>query len=145
MKEEEMQNSKRRAMLQTLAGLGLISTGGLTSVVRAAPIKPGADSALIVVDVQNCFRPGGTLPVNKGDEVVPIITAWPRSFENVVITQDWHTPGHASFASSHPGKKAIRDHQAFRMAPRCCGRTTVSREAATLPCIRISTSRMRNL
>src|SRR5882672_3625638 len=105
MKEEEMNNSKRRAMLQTLAGLGLLSAGGLTSFVRAAPMKPGADSALIVVDVQNCFVPGGTLPVNKGDEVVPIINGLAKKFENVVITQDWHTPGHTSFASSHPGKK----------------------------------------
>ena len=100
-----MNNSKRRAMLQTLAGLGLLSAGGLTSFARAAPIKPGADSALIVVDVQNCFIPGGTLPVKAGDEIVPIINALAKKFDNVVITQDWHTPGHTSFASVHEGKK----------------------------------------
>jgi len=92
-------------MLRTFAGLGLIGAGGLVSFARAAAIKPGADSALIVVDVQNCFIPGGTLPVNKGDEIVPIINAMAKKFENVVITQDWHTPGHTSFASAHSGKK----------------------------------------
>ena len=100
-----MHNSSRRLMLRTFAGLGLIGAGGLVSFARAAAIKPGADSALIVVDVQNCFIPGGTLPVNKGDEIVPIINAMAKKFENVVITQDWHTPGHTSFASAHSGKK----------------------------------------
>jgi nicotinamidase/pyrazinamidase len=57
-----------------------------------------------VVDVQNGFMPGGTLPVAGGDEVVPLINRLARAFEHVVLTQDWHTPGHASFASSHPGK-----------------------------------------
>src|SRR6201993_338092 len=71
----------------------------------AATIKPDANSALIVVDVQNCFIDGGTLPVKGGAEVVPIINKLASSFENIVVTQDWHTPGHASFASSYPGKK----------------------------------------
>ena len=52
-------------------------------------------TALIVVDVQNCFVPGGTLPVAKGDEVVPVINRIATAFENVVVTQDWHTQGHA--------------------------------------------------
>src|SRR5262245_20044649 len=60
---------------------------------------------LIVVDVQNDFCPGGALAVPKGDEVVPVINRLAARFENVVLTQDWHPPGHASFASSHPGKK----------------------------------------
>jgi nicotinamidase/pyrazinamidase len=92
-------------MLRTFAGIGLMGAGGVISFARAAAIKPGADSVLIVVDVQNCFIPGGTLPVNKGDEIVPIINAMAKKFENVVITQDWHTPGHTSFASAHDGKK----------------------------------------
>jgi len=100
-----MHNPNRRLMLRTFAGLGLMGAGGLASFARAAAIKPGADSVLIVVDVQNCFIPGGTLPVNKGDEIVPIINAMAKKFENVVITQDWHTPGHTSFASAHDGKK----------------------------------------
>ena len=68
-------------------------------------IKPEADSVLIVVDVQNCFMPGGSLAVKRGDEVVPIINKLAQSFQNVVITQDWHHPQHISFASQHPGKK----------------------------------------
>jgi nicotinamidase/pyrazinamidase len=61
-------------------------------------------AALIVVDVQNGFMPGGGLPVPRGDEVVPVINALAAKFANVVLTQDWHPAGHASFASSHAGK-----------------------------------------
>ncbi len=95
----------RRLMLQGFASAALLGTSGLITLARAAAIKPGRDAVLIVVDVQNCFVPGGTLPVPKGDEVVPIINALAKKFANVVMTQDWHTPGHASFASSHAGKK----------------------------------------
>jgi nicotinamidase/pyrazinamidase len=62
-------------------------------------------SCLIVVDVQNDFCPGGALAVPKGDEVVPVVNRLAARFENVVLTQDWHPRGHASFASSHPGRK----------------------------------------
>ena len=58
-----------------------------------------------MTDVQNCFIPGGTLPVAKGDEIVPMVNDLARRFENVILTQDWHPAGHAAFASSHPGKK----------------------------------------
>jgi len=61
------------------------------------------DTALIVVDVQNDFCPGGALAVPGGDEVVPPINVLIARFDNVVLTQDWHTAGHSSFASSHPG------------------------------------------
>ena len=61
------------------------------------------DTVLIVVDVQNGFMPGGGLPVPLGDEVVPVINRLGKLFSNVVITQDWHPAGHASFASSHAG------------------------------------------
>jgi nicotinamidase/pyrazinamidase len=67
--------------------------------------RTGKDSCLVVVDVQNDFMPGGALAVAKGDEVVPVINALLPRFENVVLTQDWHPRGHASFASAHPGKK----------------------------------------
>ncbi|MFK7997851.1 MAG: nicotinamidase [Granulosicoccus sp.] len=67
-------------------------------------IKPGSDAVLLVIDVQNCFLPGGTLAVNNGDQIIPVINALGKKFKNVVFTQDWHTPGHASFASSHPGE-----------------------------------------
>ena len=96
---------KRRESLKFAAALGTLALGGTAFRVWAAPIKPGPDSARIVVDVQNCFVTGGTLPVKGGEQVVPIINRLARQFENVVVTQDWHTVGHASFASSHPGKK----------------------------------------
>jgi nicotinamidase/pyrazinamidase len=60
---------------------------------------------LLVVDVQNDFMPSGALAVPRGDEVVPVINALARRFANVVITQDWHSPGHISFAASHAGRK----------------------------------------
>ena len=63
------------------------------------------DACLIVVDVQNDFMPGGALAVPRGDEVVPVINRIAARFPNVVLTQDWHPRGHASFASSHPGRK----------------------------------------
>ncbi len=96
---------KRRESLKFAAALGTLALGGAAFRAWAAPIKPGPASALIVVDVQNCFVTGGTLPVKGGEQVVPIINKLAKSFQNVVITQDWHTKGHASFASSHSGKK----------------------------------------
>jgi nicotinamidase/pyrazinamidase len=66
---------------------------------------PAATDALIVVDVQNSFMPGGSLAVPAGDEVVPIINAVARRFANVVLTQDWHPADHRSFASSHAGRR----------------------------------------
>ncbi|WP_017906890.1 bifunctional nicotinamidase/pyrazinamidase [Pseudomonas asplenii] len=61
--------------------------------------------ALIVIDVQNDFIPGGKLAVAGGDEIVPLINRLAQRFGNVIIAQDWHPAGHASFASSHPGSK----------------------------------------
>ncbi|WP_323775462.1 bifunctional nicotinamidase/pyrazinamidase [Leisingera sp.] len=60
--------------------------------------------ALIVVDVQNDFCPGGALAVPGGDEVTAPINAMMDRFDAVILTQDWHPAGHSSFASSHPGK-----------------------------------------
>lgn len=98
----------RRHLLQAAFALGALPlSAGLQRAVAAGKIKPDAASALIVVDVQNCFVTGGTLPVAKGEEVVPIINKISKGFENVVMTQDWHTPNHASFASHYPGKKAF--------------------------------------
>ena len=62
-------------------------------------------SCLIVIDVQNDFMPGGKLAVAKGEEVVPLINRVASRFQHVILTQDWHPRGHASFASSHAGKK----------------------------------------
>jgi nicotinamidase/pyrazinamidase len=86
-----------------LAGLG---AGAIAAKVSAAtPIKPDSEAVLLVIDVQNCFLPGGSLAVKDGDQVIPIINKIAKSFFNVVMTQDWHTEGHVSFASSHSGKK----------------------------------------
>ena len=93
----------RRRFLTAAGGLALSSLAPLSWA--QAKIKPGADTALIVVDVQNCFTPGGSLAVGKGDEIVPLINDVAKRFGNVVLTQDWHTPGHISFASVHAGKK----------------------------------------
>jgi nicotinamidase/pyrazinamidase len=65
----------------------------------------GDDGALIIVDVQNDFCPGGALEVPQGDEIIPIVNGLAARFRNVVLTQDWHPRGHLSFASSHPGAK----------------------------------------
>jgi nicotinamidase/pyrazinamidase len=64
-----------------------------------------ADDALIAIDVQNDFCPGGALAVPRGDEVVAVINRLTPRFPHVVLTQDWHPRGHVSFASSHPGRK----------------------------------------
>ena len=61
-------------------------------------------SALIVIDVQNDFCPGGALAVPEGDMIVAGINARMAAFDTVVLTQDWHPAGHSSFASSHAGK-----------------------------------------
>lgn len=68
-------------------------------------IDPRSD-ALVVVDVQNDFCPGGRLPVSRGNEVVPLINRMAPRFAHVVVTQDWHPAEHLSFASMHPGRKA---------------------------------------
>ena len=64
--------------------------------------KPG--DVLLVVDVQNDFLPGGALAVRDGDAVIPLINKVAVRFPHVVLTQDWHTPGHLSFASSHSAR-----------------------------------------
>ncbi|TIT18657.1 MAG: bifunctional nicotinamidase/pyrazinamidase [Mesorhizobium sp.] len=64
-----------------------------------------ADEALVVIDLQNDFCPGGALEVAGGDEIVPLVNDLIRRTEHVLLTQDWHPAGHSSFASSHPGKR----------------------------------------
>jgi nicotinamidase/pyrazinamidase len=96
---------QRRNILRSAAAFGLAGGLGLPLFAATSKIKPGSDAALIVVDVQNCFIDGGTLPVKGGGDVVPVINQLAGAFQNIVLTQDWHTPGHASFASSYPGKK----------------------------------------
>lgn len=60
---------------------------------------------LIIVDPQNDFMPGGSLAVPNGDEIIPVINKLQEKFDLVIASQDWHPKGHASFASSHDGKK----------------------------------------
>src|SRR5712664_648638 len=90
---------------------GLATTAIAAVVSRqawaAASIKIDDASALLVIDVQNCFLPGGSLAVKDGEQVVPIINRIAKGFANVVMTQDWHTPGHISFATSHSGKESF--------------------------------------
>jgi nicotinamidase/pyrazinamidase len=97
----------RRHFLGGALGAAALAGGfaGTAFGAEAKKIKPGPRDAFIVVDVQNCFVPGGSLAVAKGDEIVPLINRLAKGFRNVVLTQDWHTPGHISFASTHQGKK----------------------------------------
>ena len=61
-------------------------------------------NALVLVDIQNDFLPGGALGVPRGDEVVPVANQLIQRFSLVVATQDWHPPDHVSFAANHPGR-----------------------------------------
>ena len=91
---------------QLLAGSTTIIAASLARpAFSAAAVKIDDGCALLVIDVQNCFLPGGSLAVKDGDQVVPVINRIAKGFANVVMTQDWHTAGHISFASSHSGKK----------------------------------------
>lgn len=64
-------------------------------------MTPDQNDALIIIDVQNDFCPGGALEVPLGDQVVPVINRITKQFQTIVLTQDWHPIGHASFANSH--------------------------------------------
>ena len=66
---------------------------------------------LLVVDVQNDFCPGGALAVRDGDQVIPVIHAIAPRFEHIILTQDWHSPHHHSFASAHAGKQPFEQIQ----------------------------------
>jgi len=65
------------------------------------------DDLLLVIDVQNDFCRDGRLAVADGDDVVPVVNRLAQRFEHMVLTQDWHPPGHSSFATSHPGRAAF--------------------------------------
>jgi nicotinamidase/pyrazinamidase len=71
-------------------------------------MKRSDRDVLIIVDVQNDFCPGGALAVPQGDEIVPVINRLAGEFAHVILTQDWHPRGHASFASSHTGKQPFQ-------------------------------------
>jgi len=63
--------------------------------------------ALLLIDIQNDFLPGGTLAVPEGDQIIPLVNQLQEKFNLVVATQDWHPQNHKSFASNHPGKKVF--------------------------------------
>ena len=65
--------------------------------------KLSPDTALILVDVQHDFLPGGALAVPQGDEILPIIDSLQPYFDTIVATQDWHPAHHGSFAANHAG------------------------------------------
>jgi nicotinamidase/pyrazinamidase len=101
-----MTHSNRREFLTGAAGLvagGLVAQAGRADAQTKA--KPGERDLLVVVDVQNDFIPGGALAVKEGDQIVPLVNAIAAGFKHVILTQDWHTPGHISFGSAHAGKK----------------------------------------
>jgi nicotinamidase/pyrazinamidase len=79
---------------------------------------------LMVIDVQNDFCPGGRLAVPNGDSVIPVIQQAARSFEHVILTQDWHPAGHLSFASAHAGRHPFEtinvEHGAQTLWPDHC-------------------------
>ena len=72
--------------------------------------------ALLLIDIQNDFLPGGSLAVPHGDQIIPLVNRLQQAFDLVVATQDWHPQGHKSFASSHPGK-AVFEQVEWRGAP----------------------------
>ena len=99
----------RRFVLKGLGAAAVVAAGGRSligpALAAAGKISPQSTDVFLVVDVQNCFVPGGSLAVKNGDEVVPLINNIAKRFRHVVLTQDWHTSGHISFASSHGGIK----------------------------------------
>ena len=96
------------------------------------------DVALVVIDVQNDFCPGGALEVPFGDAVVPIINRLVPRFAACILTQDWHPPGHRSFASSHPDRAPFETTELASTASRSCGPTTACRAPPEPPSTRTS-------
>ena len=73
----------------------------------------GEDTALVLIDIQNDFCPGGALAVDKGDEIVVISNKIQEQFKIKIITQDWHPSTHKSFASNHEGKEPLSTVEMF--------------------------------
>ena len=99
-----MTKSNRRGFLRAAGAAAVVAGAAAVGFRNAGAMgKPlvGETDALLVIDVQNCFIPGGTLPVPNGQEVVTLINELAGKFPCVVMTQDWHPAGHISFASTH--------------------------------------------
>lgn len=92
--------------------------------------------ALIIVDMQYDFLPGGALPVDKGDEIIPVINEIQNKFDLVVATQDWHPQNHGSFASNHSDKKpfdmGVLDEMDQVMWPDHCVQGSLDAEISSL-------------
>jgi len=100
-----MKSGPGAAPMKPAAGAGAAPVTAAAPGTKPVPhfaLKP--TDALLVIDVQNCFVPGGSLAVKDGAAVIPVINALTKVFANVIMTQDWHTADHVSFASQHPGK-----------------------------------------
>ncbi|KAL4217482.1 hypothetical protein ACF0H5_023932 [Mactra antiquata] len=82
-----------------------------TLVILSVTPPVFSNTALLIIDVQNCFLPGGSLAVTNGDHVIPVINDIRRKYENqislTVLSQDWHCQDHVSFASQHAGKQPL--------------------------------------
>jgi len=103
-----MRYDRRTFLRGATAGLAVAVVAQIASRAEGqgmAKIKPGQQDVLLVIDVQNCFTPGGSLAVKDGDAIIPLVNRLAAGFPHVILTQDWHTPGHISFASTHQGKK----------------------------------------
>ncbi len=91
-----------------------------------------SEHALIVIDVQNDFCPGGALAVDEGDEIVPLVNQLIATHSHVILTQDWHTSDHSSFASQHEGKAPFEmievDYGPQTLWPDHCVQGTVGAE-----------------
>ena len=104
MARPKMNRRGLRAVL-IMCAMASFPAAGLGQTHAAEKIAVEDTDVLLVIDVQNCFLPGGSLAVPGGDEIVPLINRPAVGFHNVILTQDWHTSDHVSFASKHPGRK----------------------------------------
>jgi len=94
------------ALLRILLPVVIVATSVVVAVIHRMVAGTGG-SALVVIDVQNCFTSGGSLAVPDGDAIIPVVNRlrsdYVENFDLVVLTQDWHCSDHVSFASQHPG------------------------------------------
>jgi len=105
--------SRRKLIVASLGATALAATG--SAFAKSADgnktflkgNKMNSQRALIIVDMQYDFLPGGALAVQDSDVIIPFINSLYDKFDNIIVTQDWHPAGHISFASSHEGKKPL--------------------------------------
>ena len=104
--------SERKAVL-TLKEAGIAPQEGTPGKAGfELGFNPAATDALLVIDVQNGFMPGGALEVPEGTDTIPLVNAMVKNFETVIMSQDWHPGDHFSFVSQHEGKTPYAEIQA---------------------------------